>query len=187
MPTYAMIIALNASTLVFTPFNVKMSVVLVVATLTFLLPLLAMSLMYRMGYISGFALKNREERFVPFVIAIASYVACWLYLVRSSAPLWLELFIVGAIVAAIISCIITRWWKISIHTTSISGVLAMVCSMAFQGNTMGNLLPLASVIVLLIGAVASARLVLERHTMGQVAAGCACGFFCVYVTMTLFL
>ena len=61
MPTYAMIIALNASTLVFTPFNVKMSVVLVVATLTFLLPLLAMSLMYRMGYISGFALKNRER------------------------------------------------------------------------------------------------------------------------------
>lgn len=186
MPTYAMIIALNASILVFTPFNVKMSVVLVVAALTFLLPLLAMSLMYRMGYISGFALKNREERFVPFVIAIASYVACWLYLVRSSAPLWLESFIVGAIVAAIISCIITRWWKISIHTTSISGVLAMICGIASKGYAMGDMLPLVSVVVLLVGAVASARLELERHTMGQVVAGCACGFVCVYATMALF-
>lgn len=185
MPTYAMIIALNASTLVFTPFNVKMSVVLVVATLTFLLPLLAMSLMYRMGYISGFALKNREERFVPFVIAIASYVACWLYLVRSSAPLWLELFIVGAIVAAIISCIITRWWKISIHTTSLAGLLAMMCSMAVNGHAQGDMLPLISIIALLLGAVGTARLVLNRHTLAQCAAGVLNGFLCVYIAMSL--
>ena len=63
IPTYGIAMALSISALNSTPFNVKMSVVLMVAAMTFLLPLIVMWLMLRVGYISGFALEHREERF----------------------------------------------------------------------------------------------------------------------------
>ena len=185
IPTYGIAMALSISALNSTPFNVKMSVVLMVAAMTFLLPLIVMWLMLRVGYISGFALEHREERFVPFFVAISSYLACWLYLYRAGAPSWLTMFVVGAIAAALIACLVTRWWKISIHTTSLAGLLAMVCSMAINGQAHGDMLPLISVFALSLGAVGTARLVLNRHTLAQVAAGALCGFLCVFIAMSL--
>lgn len=185
IPTYGIILALWSSVLNNMPFDVKMSVVMMVAAMTFLLPVIVLWLMQRVGYISGFALVYREERFVPFVIAILSYMACWFYLYRAGAPLWMTMFVVGAIVAALIACLVTRWWKISIHTTSLAGMLAMMCSMAVNGHAQGDMLPLITVAALLLGAVGTARLVLNRHTLAQCAAGVLNGFLCVYIAMSL--
>lgn len=185
IPTYGIILALWSSALNNMPFDVKMSVVMMVAAMTFLLPVIVLWLMQRVGYISGFALVYREERFVPFVIAILSYMACWFYLYRAGAPSWLTMFVVGAIVAALIACIVTRWWKISIHTTSLAGMLAMICSMAINGHAQCDMLPLITVAALLLGAVGTARLVLNRHTLAQCAAGVLNGFLCVYIAMSL--
>lgn len=185
MPTYGMILAISSSTLMYMPFQIKISVVLVVVAITFLLPVLAMALMYRMGYISGFALVHREERFVPFMIAISSYAAWLFYLENANAPLWLVLFVLGAMLAAIVACVVTRWWKISIHTTSIAGVFAMICYLAQSAHVTCDLMPMASVVVMLLGATASARLILRRHTLAQVAVGALSGFACVYAVMAI--
>ena len=56
IPTYGIILALWSSVLNNMPFDVKMSVVMMVAAMTFLLPVIVLWLMQRVGYISGFAL-----------------------------------------------------------------------------------------------------------------------------------
>ncbi len=181
---YGMVMALSTTVLVYMPMQVKLSVIIMTGIFTFLLPVVAIWLMHRMGYVSGFALVNREERFVPFVITLSGYAGCWLYLVRSGAPSWLTMFVAGAIVAALLACVITRWWKISIHTTSLSGLLAMSINIASSSYTVCDMMPLISFMAITLGLVATARLALKRHTLSQVSAGSICGFVSVYVMMT---
>ena len=64
--------------------------------------------------------------------------------------------------------LITNWWKVSIHTTAISGPLIV-----FLYQFGSFIFPL----LILIPLVGASRLVLKRHTLAQVIAGAAIGIF----------
>lgn len=62
--------------------------------------------------------------------------------------------------------LITNWWKVSVHTTAMSGPLVVL---AYQ---FGNVVFPFFGLIPLVGA---ARLVLKRHTVAQVLVGAAIG------------
>ena len=87
--------------------------------------------------------------------------------------------IVVVFVALIISLFINRYWKISAHMVAAGSMVTLVFLMSFYGLMLTPyILPLQIASVLLAGAIGSSRILLKRHTLGQVGAGFALGILC---------
>lgn len=96
-------------------------------------------------------------------------------------------FAVGATIAAIITCIVNIWWKISGHCTGMGGLIALSFIITAGGIHAPEINPmlLFSVIVLLTGIVGSSRLILNRHTLRQVIAGTANGIISMFIALLI--
>lgn len=119
------------------------------------------------------------------VIGVACYFGAALFVGSLGAPLWLRMFFWGAGVATIIAMLITFKWKISAHTTAIGGLVGMMMWFATSGLADVNVMIMLSVGIVLAGAMASARLALNRHTLAQTLAGLALGFACCFTAMSI--
>ncbi|MCR8912127.1 hypothetical protein NW211_08965 [Barnesiella sp. ET7] len=179
MPTYGIAIALYTSYMRIFGDRLLGIVIVGVLLTTCILPSLGIYILYKLGHISDFRLHERTERTIPYLINFACYVACYLYLYRFGIPSWIIAFIAGAIVALIISLFINRYWKISAHMVAAGSMVTLVFLMSFYSLMLTPyilLLQIAS--VLLAGAIGSSRILLKRHTLGQVGAGFALGILC---------
>lgn len=179
MPTYGIAIALYTSYMRIFGDRLLGIVIVGVLLTTCILPSLGIYILYRLGHISDFRLHERTERTIPYLINFACYVACYLYLYRFGIPGWIIAFIAGAIVALIISLFINRYWKISAHMVAAGSMVTLVFLMSFYSLMLTPyILPLQIASVLLAGAIGSSRILLKRHTLGQVGAGFALGILC---------
>lgn len=179
MPTYGITIALYTSYMRIFGDRLLGIVIVGVLLTTCILPSLGIYILYKLGHISDFRLHERTERTIPYLINFACYVACYLYLYRFGIPGWIIAFIAGAIVALIISLFINRYWKISAHMVAAGSMVTLVFLMSFYGLMLTPyILPLQIASVLLAGAIGSSRILLKRHTLGQVGAGFALGILC---------
>lgn len=179
MPTYGIAIALYTSYMRIFGDRLLGIVIVGVLLTTCILPSLGIYILYKLGHISDFRLHERTERTIPYLINFACYVACYLYLYRFGIPSWIIAFIAGAIVALIISLFINRYWKISAHMVAAGSMVTLVFLMSFYGLMLTPyILPLQIASVLLTGAIGSSRILLKRHTLGQVGAGFALGILC---------
>lgn len=179
MPTYGIAIALYTSYMRIFGDRLLGIVIVGVLLTTCILPSLGIYILYKLGHISDFRLHERTERTIPYLINFACYVACYLYLYRFGIPSWIISFIAGAIVALIISLFINRYWKISAHMVAAGSMVTLVFLMSFYGLMLTPyILPLQIASVLLAGAIGSSRILLKRHTLGQVGAGFALGILC---------
>lgn len=179
MPTYGIAIALYTSYMRIFGDRLLGIVIVGVLLTTCILPSLGIYILYKLGHISDFRLHERTERTIPYLINFACYVACYLYLYRFGIPGWIIAFIAGAIVALIISLFINRYWKISAHMVAAGSMVTLVFLMSFYSLMLTPyILPLQIASVLLAGAIGSSRILLKRHTLGQVGAGFALGILC---------
>ena len=179
MPTYGIAIALYTSYMRIFGDRLLGIVIVGVLLTTCILPSLGIYILYKLGHISDFRLHERTERTIPYLINFACYVACYLYLYRFGIPSWIIAFIAGAIVALIISLFINRYWKISAHMVAAGSMVTLVFLMSFYSLMLTPyILPLQIASVLLAGAIGSSRILLKRHTLGQVGAGFALGIHC---------
>lgn len=187
IPTYGMIIALFGTSLVLVPAGIRINVTLITFAITCLVPTGAFYVLYRLGLISDFGLNSRRERTVPYIIVSLSYLAATFCMIKANAPDWMRLFMVGGLAAAIISGVINVKWKISGHSAATAGLIALCFRIMVSDQIIGGLdmkwITMAA--ILCWGLTGSARLILERHTLGQVLAGAANGFLCVYFIMGL--
>lgn len=181
MPFYGMVIILTYSYLSVFPLNFKIAIASVVLLFTGAIPAVSIGLLYRFGKITSLSLNVREERPLPYLITIISYLLCGLFFYKIQLPLWILFYMGGALLSILIAAVINNWWKISAHMTGIGGVLAT----AFALARIQHMLPvyLLILLVLLAGMLGTSRIALRRHTFMQVVAGTANGFICVYFSM----
>ncbi len=130
------------------------------------LPLSALLVMKRRGDITNINIDRREQRARPFMLGIVCYAAGFIFLKLFHAPRLAQgLMFCYAVNTAVILAI-TRYWKISVHATGISGPLV---ALYYQLGAV--VLPYFSLIPL----VCASRVVMKKHTVGQVVAGTALG------------
>ncbi len=129
-------------------------------------PLLYIAIGVRKGYLSDMDVTRRSERLKPFLFGLSSATLGLVMLIATNAPRNLQNIMLVTIVCGLIFMIITLWWKISIHASSLSGAVTFVV-MLYGTQT----LPLFSLVIL----VGWSRVVLRRHTLGQVIAGSVLG------------
>ncbi len=181
IPTYAVFIALWVTTLSFLPAALRWNVVVMVWLITCMLPMLAIYVLYKLKIISHPGLNNRKERYIPYMVTAACYLGASWYLHGIHAPHWMWMFMVGGAVAAVLSCVVNIWWKISAHAAAMGGLLALLSRIALYGINVIDMWPVLSLAIILTGILCTSRILLQGHTLMQVVAGVVNGFFWVFI------
>jgi membrane-associated phospholipid phosphatase len=125
-------------------------------------PFLYILIGVRLGKLSDVDVSKRKERLGPFIFALLSICLGLIILLMISAPAALVTVLMMTAISGGIMMIITQWWKISIHASSLAGAATVLT--ALYGIIM---LPCFFLLVL----VCWSRVVLRRHTVAQVIAG----------------
>lgn len=123
-------------------------------------------------------ISNRQDRFIPLVIGIASYFIGVLVSLALHADNFLTLLLLCYAVNTGVVLLITVKWKISVHTTGLSGpVAALILLLGPIGAIFGVLYPI----------VIWARVLLKKHTLSQAICGGVQGFFLTVLEMYLYM
>ena len=153
---------------------------LVMLAMVYLLTVVAPSLLihlYRLcqGWTSH-ELGRKERRLVPYIISIVCYFACFFWMEYRNTPRVISIIVVVALTIQMVCALINIWWKISTHTAAIGGVAGGLISysIAFSFNPLWWL----CLVLILAGAVGTARMILRQHTLSQVVMGFLIGIVC---------
>ena len=139
------------------------------------LPALVIAVMVWLKWISDYEVDKKEERLIPYLVTIVSLVFTLCFFIAMWAPYWLLGMVAGAIVALCIGMLINFYWKISAHGIGIGGLSGLLFAIAPNLNVTFAL-PLFTGSIIAAGLVGTARLILRRHTLGQVLGGFLIGF-----------
>lgn len=131
--------------------------------------------MIRRKIISDAEVSDRTQRAAPYLLVIF-YFACTYVIFRVKHGLVSDAFmslILAVPLSLLISLLINRWWKISVHALAQGGVVGAFVGLSAVHST-NFLLPIALFCVA-GGVVAASRVYLKLHTHSQVYAGFALG------------
>ena len=122
--------------------------------------------LYRRGRVSDLHLNRREERTRPLIVAVVASGGAAALLWSAAAPPLLLAIAAVQLLQTLLFLAVTLRWKISAHCAGTAG-LAAVCWWVHGG--------VALPVLVLLPAMAWARVILQRHTVAQTAAGTAAG------------
>lgn len=147
---------------------------LVMLAMVYLLTVVAPSLLihlYRLcqGWTSH-ELGRKERRLVPYIISIVCYFACFFWMEYRNTPRVISIIVVVALTIQMVCALINIWWKISTHTAAIGGVAGGLVSysIAFSFNPLWWL----CFVLILAGAVGTARMILRQHSPSWSSEAC---------------
>ena len=180
MPVYGILLIFSLSFLSYAPFSTKLVFTLIVFGANFLVPMLLVLLLKKLGIIDDIGLNGRKERLIPYIITIVCLAGTGLFLYLKSAPLWVAMFYEGGALAGLINLIVNFRWKISAHAAGIAGLVAMLIQVIKEGPSAPDMAWWIVGAIVIAGLLGSARIWLGRHTLMQVLAGSAVGFLCVW-------
>lgn len=170
MPTYGVVLLF-----VYTYFGVIYTrqfwlIISPIVLFSFVIPAILIFMLFRMGVISDLSLTKRRERLFPYLITLLSYTAMMLFYYRMNMPKWFLLMIAASIAIMIIAILITLRWKISAHMFGIGGLIGGAMSVSYFVER-SNPYYMFMGLFILAGLIGTSRLILKRHTLGQVIAG----------------
>ncbi len=180
MPTLGLIYILTANSEVFLlPWEAKRIIITVVAINTFALPLLMVSLFYRLSIIKSLQMQQHRERIIPLTFTLIPYLFSFYFLSRIPILSEIPFFLLGASITVGLALLISIWWKVSIHMIGIGGIVGMLFALSYRFY-LEVLWPMI-IVLMLAGFLAWARLKLKSHNPAQVYAG----FFLGWVTISV--
>ena len=159
----------------------------VILILTIAIPSLGVLLLYKTKRITSVGLVNREERTLPYILFFVFYLAATVFLWWSNLRGMQFGFFVGGLIAIMVDVLVNRWWKISVHMTAIGAITGLIFVMSYMQYIMyAEVIPYLQVIsILASGALGTSRIILRRHTIGQVCCGFINGFVGVFLASLL--
>lgn len=156
-----------------------------VGLLTFFFPALAVGLMAALKFVSTISLRNRQERVIPYIAALAMYIWAFYVFYKEGFNSIVTFLILAACISICLAFLINILvLKVSMHTTGAGGMVAMFLLLTpfSQFNSMWPLL----ISIVIAGAVGSARLALDAHTPREVFYGYLTGFFSFMLAFNIF-
>ncbi len=116
----------------------------------------------RIGKFTDADVSVRSQRFGPFLFGIISALIGLAILFFTHGPKNLQTLLLITVLSGIVMFVITLWWKISIHASSLAAAATFLTALY------GRVMLIAFVLLI---AVCWSRVVLRRHTLAQVVAG----------------
>lgn len=184
MPTYGMIMFVNVS--IFDGFSGLWRFVAVTGTFLFtgLLPAIPILLLIKKGEVHDLFISRREERTVPYLFSLLSYIFWTVFLWKMlNFPLFMIGTSIGTSFSIFLIILINLKWKISAHMSGIGGLAG--ATFGFCYRLAFNPLLLFIIILALAALIALSRIELKAHTPGQTLAGFTLSFLCVFLPCIL--
>lgn len=183
MVTYGVALAFASTYLAVYPPQMKLLILSGVFLMTAVVPAIFIFLLVKYGNAGDYALTNRRVRTLPYLLYVASIVACAFFLLRMLLPFWLVVILFGTAAVMLIAMGINFRWKISAHMIGIGGLIGGIMGIA----QIYALNPWRGFIIgfLIAGCLGTSRLILQRHTPAQVYAGFGLGFTGIYISSLL--
>ncbi|PIT97147.1 hypothetical protein COT77_02980 [Candidatus Berkelbacteria bacterium CG10_big_fil_rev_8_21_14_0_10_41_12] len=138
------------------------------------IPITYLGISYKLGWVSDFDISERNQRPLPMTIFIIGVAVASIILYFLKVPLDLFVYALSGFVTLIIMTVITFFWKISLHTATLSSIFTAIV-------VLGGLKFLPFYLILI--PVGWSRVVLKKHSVNQVIAGVLVSSL---VTLTVF-
>lgn len=173
MATYGCLIVFFGLTdtiyFIFTPFKLKLVLTLTIFAFTFLLPVLNLLILYKLGYVSSLTIENRKERTFPLLMTALCYFG--LFYMIYDFNIWpaIKLFILGGGLCIFFAAIVTLWWQISAHMIGVGGLIGALLAICYFMQM--PILTAICICLIVAGGIGFARLNLKAHTPAQVYVG----------------
>lgn len=175
-PSFTIIVYLIFAFTIETTIQKSLTVFLVALIFGFILPIAMFVLMRKKKMISDNDAMVKDQRTLPYLIAIIFYLVGLIILIFAEVSRISIAFWFCYISNTIITIIINKYWKISAHSMGASGAAAALFF------TFGWSSFVAMIITLLVGW---SRIELKCHTISQVIAGIILAFISVYIQMKI--
>jgi membrane-associated phospholipid phosphatase len=158
----------------------------VYCVMSFILPILMISMLKVFGSVKSFTMENRQERVFPFIMILVLYLT-FTYMLTFKNKIGFEdnlfkfVLIIDALV--LVSTLITLFYKVSVHAIGIAGLAGILLPLNQQSDN-ELLLWVTIGVVVLAGVVMSARLQLNAHTPRQILVGALTGLLIGFFGVT---
>lgn len=155
----------------------KRQVLLIVSLNAVFFPLLTVVLLRALGFVGSIHLHTQKERIIPFIAAGIFFF--WTFIVfkeQARFPWLLRSFFLGVFLSSSLGLIVNIYMKPSLHAIGMGGWLGFFL-VILASQTMLMTWPLA-IVVILTGAVCSARLMISDHSYAEILAGLFTGLIC---------
>lgn len=177
IPTIGFVALFTISYLIVFPIQYKLSVLGLIFTLTYLMPVLLIVLYLKLNsWTYRSLIIHRERRLIPYILVVICYLCCLYVMYRINMPRCMIGIVVSALLSMIICMIINHFWKVSVHMAGmgqlIGGIIAF--SLIFYYNPIVWL----SLFILLAGAQGSSSIIVRHHSLAQVLTGQFLGLIC---------
>lgn len=165
----------------------KVQTLLFIFVSTYLIPTIATGLLWVTGIISTLSLEKRSERLIPLLVTGLIYTGVsYVFLNYLEMAQILGFFMGLVALTVIITAFITHFWKISSHMVGTGGLVGFILSVINLTNNLSLEWPLVGAVVA-AGLVASSRLWLDAHNLGQILAGFFLGFVVSWTAVYFFV
>lgn len=160
-------------------FDISKFIVLEVISLIFasLLPM-AIILFWAKKLGTDKDISNRSDRYMPLIVGIVSYFIGFLICLIFKLDNFLTCLLLCYSINTGVVLLFTSKWKISVHTTGLSGPVAALILL---------LGPIGALFGLIYPVLIWSRVLLKKHTLSQAISGGVQGFFLTVLEMYLFM
>lgn len=154
-----------------------LNVLLVCFIFSNFIPISTVLILKKMGKISDLDASQKEQRIFPLMLGIIYSGIAFLILTYMNTEPLVRGLMFCYMTNTIITILITRYWKISIHAMGVGGPIVALWIAGFQ-------FPIPAFLILI--SVSYARVVLKAHTVLQVFAGSVAGLIFTFIQLQLF-
>jgi membrane-associated phospholipid phosphatase len=157
--------------------DAKRFILLVIFFSTATLPMLAIVII-SLNSKFDMLMPNSRERIIPLLFTSVFYYIGFILLSRIHFIPMFKLYMIASVFLIVALLLISFKWNISIHMAATGALTATFFALSFRGGV--NPVNAILIMVLVSGLVGSARLVLNKNSLLQVAAGYVLGFIILY-------
>jgi membrane-associated phospholipid phosphatase len=148
---------------------------------TCIIPFISLLIMQFSERMNDVFIFDRKDRVKPFLFASAYYVLNTVLFYRMDTLNPIFILVLTSITITVVFCaVVTFWWKISIHTTAVAGMIGVLLCINHKFPLTRLTIPLAGS-VLVTGLVMTSRLHLKAHKPDEVYVGAAAGIVINYL------
>lgn len=168
------------------PMAYKLMVLAVVVFFTIALPtfFIVTHLALRIEQWTARELGQKQLRMVPYAFSLAGYATCVWVLSSMNVFHFILSIVIATMIVQAACTVIHIWWNISTHTAAIGGIAGALVAFA---EIMGfNPVWWLCAVLLIAGVLGSGSMMVRQHTLPQVVAGFATGFFCAAIGIFIF-
>lgn len=186
VPLYGLLIIYSSPTLLsFIPFEMKRIIFVLVTANNVILPLSVAAILYSRGAIKTFNARDRNERVLLLTFALMMYAVTAVLLMKIPVPNLFKAYFISIAIVTLITLVITAFYRLSLHAAGIGGLLSLVAFMILLYN-ISSVWQLITVL-LLGGAVMSARIYLDDHKPSEILSGLLVGGGVMSIALYLLL